>query len=392
MVMEGRETHMTAPFDNQDDLRMTEQAARWVATLKNATDQEQAEFGAWLKESPRHVEEFLFVAAAEQSFDDLQRRGARVDAETLVANAFGNVVSLAVTASPNTPVAGSASDQDDGRTNKPWKWLAAASVLVAVTAGTWASQTYPRWYGYSTALGEQRTFELDDGSTLYLNTQSRVKVDIDSARRDIQMMKGEAMFRVARDPNRPFRVHAGDSTIQAVGTQFNVYRQSAQDTTVSVIEGLVRISLDENAPPDAGVRTGATAPSPGTVSSHAVEPGKDAGKDRALLLAAGESARIAPGRALERRKEVDIAKVSAWRQRRLVFRGDRLEDVAAEFNRYNQTPRIQIDGEQAANKQMAGVFDADDPESLLLFLDQYGDLEAERIGDRLVVIRGRDVQ
>ncbi len=94
-----------------------------------------------------------------------------------------------------------------------------------------------------TSLGEQRFFKLDDGSVLYLNTQSRVEVRYSRAARVVRLIEGEAMFTVEHDAARPFRVMAGPTVIQAVGTRFNVYR-TRLSTTVSVVEGVVKIAAD----------------------------------------------------------------------------------------------------------------------------------------------------
>src|SRR5690606_22885018 len=129
-----------------------------------------------------------------------------------------------------------------------WKSWALAAALAGAALVAW--QQLPLMNGaelYHTRLGEQRSFKLDDGSILYLNTQSRARVDYSGAARDVHLIEGEALFIVARDSARPFRVHAGEATIQAVGTQFNVYRR-ADATLVSVVDGRVRISASDAAP------------------------------------------------------------------------------------------------------------------------------------------------
>lgn len=78
-----------------------------------------------------------------------------------------------------------------------------------------------------------------------------------------------------------------------------------------------------------------------------------------------------------------------WRrQRRLIFQGERLEELATEFNRYNRAPQIRVQGAQVANRRLMGIFDADDPESLILFLRQYEDLSVS-VTPREVLIRER---
>jgi transmembrane sensor len=109
-----------------------------------------------------------------------------------------------------------------------------------------------------------------------------------------------------------------------------------------------------------------------------------------LLIGAGEQASVAAHGTLIKRTETDIAAAVAWRERRLVFSADRLEDIAAEFSRYS--PReIRLEDQQARDKRITGTFDADDPESLVLFLEELQELSVEHAGDDFV-IRGRPAE
>ncbi|MEJ1960797.1 MAG: FecR domain-containing protein [Gammaproteobacteria bacterium] len=117
-------------------------------------------------------------------------------------------------------------------------FLAALAVLIALNQSL---GFFSGWKQYSTAVGEQRVIELQDGSTVRLNTQSRIAVRLSEHTRDIRLISGEAIFKVHHDTARPFRVHTLGAFIQAVGTEFNVYRR-ADRTKVAVLEGRVQIS------------------------------------------------------------------------------------------------------------------------------------------------------
>jgi transmembrane sensor len=200
---------------------------------------------------------------------------------------------------------------------------------------------------------------------IHLNTESRVKVKYGKASRDIRLLSGEALFKVERDPSHPFRVYAGRSVIQAVGTQFNVY-QHAKGTTVAVLEGIVRITSNIEAnPSNATVR-----------ENPATEPLKN--------LTVGQEVEIAAkGTIITRR--IDVRQAAAWRQHRLVFSNSPLSDIAAEFNRYNRRPQIRIEDAGAAAQRFAATFDADAPESLIQVLQTNPDLSVERSGEAIVV-------
>ncbi len=172
---------------------------------------------------------------------------------------------------------------------------------------------------YATAIGEQRTLRLADGSLLQLNTHSRVQVHLTSTSRDVRLLEGEAFFSVQHDPSRPFRVESGGTLVQAVGTQFNVYRGSSGQTRGG---GHRRSRSNRRA-------------------RSRTRPGS------AAAVTCGRTDQHCARDALIKQKDEDVANAVAWRQRKLVFNGKRLEDVAAEFNRYNQR-RIVIKGDAAA--------------------------------------------
>jgi transmembrane sensor len=59
---------------------------------------------------------------------------------------------------------------------------------------------------YATVLGERKPVALSDGSSVVLNTDSRIEVDYSPNQRKIRLLKGEAYFKVAHNANRPFQV------------------------------------------------------------------------------------------------------------------------------------------------------------------------------------------
>ena len=118
---------------------------------------------------------------------------------------------------------------------------------------------------YSTAVGQQQSTTLADGSVVLLNTNSQIKVNYNNEYRDIRLLQGEAHFTVAENAAYPFRVYAGNGRIEAVGTAFSVY---LKDTTidVTVTEGVVVLAsvnhpktnrlLVTGTPPDADQLSG----------------------------------------------------------------------------------------------------------------------------------------
>ena len=351
--------------DRSETPALAEEAAHWLIELEEPGDTTLRRFAEWLETSPRHVEEFLMAAAVWKELDSLDT-ARRIDIQTLVDEARRNVRPL----QPAAPegLLTRAKEPSAARLRR----FVAAAALAVVGAGLalWVAQSDSP-HTYATDRGEQRTLKLEDGSVVYLNTDSRVEVRYAKRVRAIRLLEGEAMFNVEHDSARPFRVTAGATVIQAIGTRFNVYRSEGGET-VSVVEGIVQISPDAAAPAHRAPSSAATAS-----QLQAIEP------DQARV-SAGEQARISLNGAIVKRAVPDLAQVVAWRERRLVFRGDPLEEVAAQFNRYNAV-QIHVEGDSLRSRQITGVFDADDPRSLLQFLERDGTLAIEDGSTRITV-------
>jgi len=326
----------------RQDLRIAEEAADWLLRLQTQPDAEcHTSFIAWLKHSPRHIEEFLLMSATAR----VAREGGRVaqlDVEALIREAAPGVTTFDFKEHTQP--------RYSGTRRRHWTTaLAAVATILAIAIGTWT------WHldsdTYVTPIGEQRNIKLPDGSFIYLNTRSRVKVDYSGERRDIRLLEGEALFVVAREAARPFRVVTDSTVIQAVGTQFNVYRRD-EATTVSVIEGQVKIARS------------------------------------AALLSAGDQAKVISDGHIVKERAGNIDNAVAWRQRRLVFQSDTLADIAREFNRYNRM-QIRIEGKEAEQRRFTAVFNADEPQALLMFIRDDPQLVVESAGQK-TVIRARD--
>lgn len=323
-------------------------------------------FTQWLRSSPEHVRAYLELTAfwEDASLFDSDRRQ---EIEQLIeqARAESNIVALdaAHRSEPDArPVSGSG-ELDFHRRFRRYLLAAAASVaLVGVSA--WIM--FLRAPGYSTELGEQRSILLSDGSSLELNALSSIRVRYSDRERLIELLEGQALFRVAVDKNRPFIVASGDTRVRAVGTQFDVNRRGT-GTIVTVVEGRV-----------------------------AVQPRKPSGTDgamssagsRAIELGAGEQLTVTSASAPASRT-ANIITATAWTQQQLIFESLPLPEVAEEFNRFNARKLI-VETPALEGFHVSGTFSAVDPSSLPRFLsflrDQPG-IELSESGDRIVVTK-----
>jgi transmembrane sensor len=349
--------NVSASTRQSPDQRIAEEAAQWLIDLEDG-EADTAAFAAWLQASPRHVEEFLLISAVWRAADRIDEAHA-IEIDQLVAQARDNVKRL--------------DDETIGRQrtlNVPRRMqtalrsrLTAAVALLAIMGAVWLG-LHDDALSYRTAVGEQRIVKLPDGSIVTLNTRSQIKVRMEKTERSIELIQGEALFDVAHDAERPFRVLAGPTVVQAIGTQFNVYR-TASGTTVSVVEGIVEVTSRTEHPARAG----------GAVATLAPE-----------RLTAGQQAQVSAHGEVVHHAAAELDRVVAWRERRLIFRSEPLAAIAAEFNRYNDT-QLRIEGATTSARRVTGVFDADKPGALVAFLEGDPQLTVETRGHE-VVIRG----
>jgi len=193
---------------------------------------------------------------------------------------------------------------------------------------------------YETRAGQTSSLALTDGSKLFLDASSAVRVTMDSEARQIRLLKGRANFIVAKNRTLPFKVSAGDRTITALGTQFDV---NLTERSVEVVLEEGRVIVHPKRGPS----------QPG--SSVVMSPGYK-------LVASEGNWTMAP---------VNIAALSRWRKGTLVFEEARLGDIVAELNRYVPT-QIVIRTPAIADRRMSAVLKAGDISTFLASVDAIG--------------------
>jgi len=189
----------------------------------------------------------------------------------------------------------------------------------------------------STGVGEQRMVTLEDGSRITLNTSTRLSVQYEPRVRYVRLLEGEALFDVAKMPDRPFIVTAGDRDIRALGTSFDVRREENR-VVVMLLEGNVTVLSNQ----PSGMRLPGSPNAP-AAPVETLTPG-----DRVTFAGATPT-----------RDRPPVEDVTAWRNGEVVLDKTRLVDAVTEMNRYSTT-KVMIDRPEAANVRVSGIFRAGD--------------------------------
>jgi transmembrane sensor len=343
---------------------IAQEAAEWFVRnrSKAISEEERAAFGVWLKSSPLHIEEYLKTAVMSR---DLHTATHSLDSdiESLIRDAHTDDAAHTV-----SPWGGYAPwnlrTRPEWRIGLPRMAAIAAAILLIVVGAFWIERDGQRFglpKDFVTVHGEQGSWLLPDGTSMSLNSDSAVTVRYSSRERLVEVERGQALFQVAHERLRRFRVIAGETGVIAVGTEFDVLRKS-DATLITVAEGKVAVFTGE-------------AP---TIATNATLP------LQALSIGAGEQILINDHSRLAKPNVVNVQQALAWVQRQVAFTEQPLGDVATEFNRYGAVP-IVIESDRLRELPISGVFNAYDTDSFVAFISRLDGVEIDRTAERILV-------
>jgi len=223
---------------------------------------------------------------------------------------------------------------------------------------------------FRTAVGQQATVTLPDGSQVTLNTDTVLRTRADQDRRLIYLDKGQAFFRVAKDKHHPFIVAAAGRTVTAVGTAFDV-RVDHGELKVVLVEGKVHVQA---AHPARAVTNASGANAPAAPMATDMSAGSE-------LVARDDSEwRLAP---------TNVGLETSWLKGQLVFAGAPLSEVVDEMNRYS-TRKIEIENPSLATRRIGGNFAPGDVQGFAKILEAAGVATVREEPDgRILVVASR---
>ncbi|WP_312470384.1 FecR family protein [Brucella sp.] len=208
------------------------------------------------------------------------------------------------------------------------------------------------------ASSEMPVIELSDGSTVQLNAGSAIAFDITNDGRQVQLLRGEAYFIVAPDPQRPFTVKAANGEVTALGTQFDVKLKDG-GADVVVTEHAVQVQT--------------------SASSSAFSPLDT------LRLDEGHSVSYDSRNGIGPVSIVDPELAASWRSGRLVFEDQPLEHVVRDIARH-LPGKVMIASSDLAKRRITGTFDLSAPSTALDDFIKAFELKAVRVGSLLTVL------
>lgn len=333
---------MTTYLNVQQDLpaNIVEQAIEWHMRLQeeNASVDNQQQFERWLNKDIAHSQAYSRIQALWQKFDHVEP----------------NVIKPILADSMQTP---DFLNANKSRKKTLKKAATALSILVIGLMVFQQQKTEHLWVAsYQTNVGEQRTMQLPDNSTLILNTQTIVELDYTNKQRRILLKQGELFIKVAKDQSRPLIVSTHNATARALGTQFMV-QVATNYSQVAVVESQVEACA--------------------TRQWYQFKP------SNCITLSAGDTTNISQQR-IAPKQQADVAQATGWVTGKLAFDNQPLSVVMAELQRYS-TFKLQLSTSALANLRVSGVFPAQDTARSLELLASRLPIEVKQIDQNFII-------
>ncbi|HEX7340328.1 MAG TPA: FecR family protein [Rhodanobacteraceae bacterium] len=317
--MEGNNSNTDVPDDG-----VMATAEQWFARMSDpaCTPAERTDFELWLTRRAEHATAYHHVEQLWTTSGDAIR-----DNPALMAAA-------------RHALQPSAAGSWQRRRWLPWA-VAAAAVLgtVFLVAPGWRQHALSTNGAlYATAVGQQRTLTLDDGTRILMDTKTRLRVDYSTGKRQVDLLQGRAQFDVHHNAQRPFVVHAGDGTVTDIGTTFQV-GLGHRFVNVVLLQGSVTVATNAD----------------GEVRHASIQPGEQLQFDQAGIIS--------------QPRPVDMAQVRGWTSGKLFVHDWTLPHLLTAMNQYSAT-QVVIGDPSLRHLRISGVFRAGDQKTLVTVLQQ----------------------
>lgn len=333
------------PSRRPDD-EVAREAAHWfLCNREGVLDKAgRVAFLDWMKRSPEHVRAYMRALALHRQVGEALQSPLADEALVPPRQVAAKVVPLFGRAhAPPRAVL---------RRGRVRWWMVSAAACVALIGVGLVSQVMPTQQLYSAGHGELRDLVLPDQTQVRLNADSRLRARMGWFSRKVELLQGEATFDIARD-RRPFEVEVNGLEIRDIGTVFDVSRR-LQSTRIGVVSGEVEVWS------------------------------QGAGARRLAQLEQGRVVQVdARSHAVES-VDMPLSMLLDWQQRKVSFLDERLDEVAAAFNRHNLV-QVRVLDEGAASARLSGSLDAHRIGALQAFLERDPRFVVRREGDTVRV-------
>jgi transmembrane sensor len=327
------------------------EAREWFTLMQSGSvsEVEQQQLQQWLQANSTHQDAYTQYEIIWQDLDNLKntkelaalKRSIKPSLFESVGNGVRGIISGLQALNPKSQF-GIA--------------LASVAILAMVIIGFQPEKIAVQ--NFATTTGEVKKFTLADGSEITLGAKSELKAWATSKERHIILVSGQAFFKVAKNPQRPFWVDAGETKVRVVGTQFDV-RKGSDRTRVAVLEGIVNVSS--------------------ATKSANIAP---------VVLTAGQQVTRLNEGEFEAVNSISVSELESWRNGRLIYLRASLADVVADANRYFNNS-IRLGSKNLADLKVTAAVSTNQMDALTDMLARSLPVVLERDAQNNIVIVSR---
>nr|WP_210270647.1 FecR family protein [Ensifer oleiphilus] len=309
---------------DEDFEALKREATAWIVRITSggATTEDADALLAWRARSAAHEEAFQVSARLWKNLGPALGQSKKAHAGVLTRRSFLAAGSLAAS------VAGAG--------------LVLSELGFLPTVGAMLAD-------YATGIGEQRTVQLPDGSTMTLDGGTTLSADFSSSARHLELTSGAAVFDVVSDPARPFVVTAANGKTTAMGTSFSV-KHGDDDISVECLRGRISVQC--------------------LADSYLVD---------------GEAISYSQ-QGLGEKVTTDAETAAAWRQGLLIFKDRSLADVVSDLNRHRRG-KVMIARSDLRARRVSGVFHLNRPDEILVHLEETLQVRPVNLVGGIVLLR-----
>ncbi|MCJ8269396.1 MAG: FecR domain-containing protein, partial [Psychrosphaera sp.] len=292
-----------------NDFNRVNLAADWYAKMQ-AQNPDKAGFAKWRLGAPEH-------AKAYQAYEQMWADSHALANDSDILAQLANIPSVEKTSRS--------------------RWYmpsAAAAVLLVSFITMFLIQNIPQVEDFSTGIAQQQIVQLDDGTIVTLDANTKIQVTMSSQGRDVQLFKGRARFDVAKDSQRPFVVSTNVGSVRAIGTIFDV-NKTKHAFNVALLEGIVEVAAKSTK-----------------------------NKSQKELMSAGQKTTVSTSHGVAKPTKITQDLANGWTNGLLQFNATPLSQAVAEFNRYLKKP-LRIRDKDIGQFQITGSFATKEPEKII---------------------------
>jgi transmembrane sensor len=336
-------------------------AALWDIRLRShaCTDADREAFKAWRESDPRHHVAYERLQSAlgtlRHAVEHPQLRALRERAEVMTRRSAARRASIRLSIAAGIAFTAMGIAALVG----PHPWRPTLNGTESLPAAL-ALDEHTGDRTYVTGARERRTIALPDGSTATLNAATRLETHWLAHERRVRLLSGQVMFRVAKDATRAFIVTAGDRTVTALGTAFDV-RLDADKVQVTLLEGRVAVR---------------------GLGRAAYQPRIELTPNQQLVAIDGEAPIV---------NVVDVARSTGWAEGQVFFTDEALPAAVAEMNRYS-AQEIVVGDSSLARYRINGMFRSGNQDGFVGAVTTYYPIDAHRDDQGRIVLVPRPQQ